>query len=198
MVFFCDHYILRFNIPMDYIMRMAMFDCLKDLPHVLRRLLLAKLLTFLCGNLVEEWLALGKLHHQVYVLGIVVRFVVVDDVGVVQRVKQHDFIHDVVKVGLQLHFVHDFDGDLQTGIKVIVCGEDFAERATSQNFRIIVNLVVMLEFFGTLLFRAAANLDFLLLPFLLQFGNLDVFLRTIDCVIFWSIVAAPHLHKIFS
>ena len=79
-----------------------------------------------------------------------------------------------------------------------MCGEDFAERATSQNFRIIVNLVVMLEFFGTLLFRAAANLDFLLLPSLLYIGNLDVFFRTIDCVIFWSIVAAPHLHKIFS
>ena len=63
---------------------MAMVDSLEQTAHVTSSLSLRKGLILLLSDLIEELRARHVFHHQVDVLLIVVRFVVLDDIGMIE------------------------------------------------------------------------------------------------------------------
>ena len=110
-------------------------------------------------DLVEEGHASDILHDQVDILLIVVGFVVLDNVGVVERVKDGDLLHDTLNIVSQLHFVENFNCNLEILVVLVLCQEDTAEGANSQHLRLRIDEVVLLELMYTLLFVAKTGFD---------------------------------------
>ena len=80
----CNHDVIWFYISMNNVLSMAMVDSLEQTAHVTCSLRLRKGLILLLSDLIEELGARHVLHHQVDVLLIVVRFVVLDDIGMIE------------------------------------------------------------------------------------------------------------------
>ena len=83
------------------------------------------------SDLIKELGAGHVLHHQVDVLLIIVRFIVLDDVGVVERVQNGHFLHDAIDVITQLYLVEDLYGNLEVFIVLVRREEDTAKCANS-------------------------------------------------------------------
>ena len=140
-----------------------MVQRLEQLSHVPAGCRLRERLVLLLRDLVEERLARHILHHQVHVLLIVVRFIVLDDVGVVELVQDAHLLHDAVNVGSQLLFVEHLDGNLEVLVMLVRREEDAAEGTHSQHFRLGVDVVVLFELVHALLLVPLPHLNRLLL-----------------------------------
>ena len=79
-----DENVLRLDVPMDDVVGVAVANRLHHHLEVLAGLLLPKVGIFLLRDEVEELLPLDELLHQIKIAGIIVRLIVLDDVGVVQ------------------------------------------------------------------------------------------------------------------
>lgn len=105
---------------MDDVLSVAMVDSLEELFHVTSRYSFIESLVLLLSDAIKQRLASYVLHHQVDVLQVVVRLVVLDDVGVVKRVKDGDFFHDAVDVIHKLILVQNLDGDLEVRVMLVI------------------------------------------------------------------------------
>jgi len=94
LVFPCDHYVFRLNVPVDNTQGVTVVDSGDQLLHIQCRLLLSESLVVLLSNFVKQWLSIDKLHYQIDVLLIVVGLKVLDDVWVVEGVENAHFLHD--------------------------------------------------------------------------------------------------------
>ena len=148
---------------MDDVLRMAMIECLEQLLHILGSDRFSKCLVLLLRDLVEKGLSCDVLHHQIDVLLIVVRFVILDDVWVIQLVENRHFFHDAVDVSSQLLFVEHLDGNLEVLVMLVRREKHATECANTKNFRFGIDVVVLLEFVHSLLLVSLAHLNRLLL-----------------------------------
>ena len=139
---------------MHDVLCVCVIDGLEETFHVVRCLLLREDLVHLLANLVEERLAIDKLHDEGNVHRVVVGFVVLDDIWVVQCVQNCDLIHYVVKIFPKFLLIQYFDRNLEILIVLVSRQKDFAKGARSQNFCLAVNVIVLLEFMNTLLSEA--------------------------------------------
>ena len=78
------HDIVGLDVAVDDVLCVAMVDCLEQSLHVPSGVCLCKGLVSLLSDFLEELRARHVLHHQVDILGIVVRLVILDDVGVIK------------------------------------------------------------------------------------------------------------------
>lgn len=121
------------------------------------------------GDLVEELAARDVLHHQVDVLGVVVRFVVLHNVRVVQLVQNGHFFHYACDIVTQFVLVEHFDGNLEIGVK-FVCGHENAPKCSrSKHTRILRNIVVLFQLVNALLLATLTHRD-RMLPRILLLG----------------------------
>ena len=140
---------------------MAVVDCLEQLLHVVRSLSLAESLVLLLGDFVEQLLAADVLHHQVDVLVVIVSLEVLDDVRVVQFVKDRHFFNDAVDILFELMLVKNFDRDFKVFIMSVGRHEHSAKGAHSQDFGFGVDHVVELELVDSLLLSASVGRNLL-------------------------------------
>ena len=148
---------------MHDVLRVAMIQRLEQLSHVLGRCRLRERLILLFRDLVEEGLPCHVLHHQVHILLVVVRFVVLDNVGVVELVQNAHLLHDAVDIGTKLLFVEHLNGHLKVLVMLVRREEDAAEGTHTQHLRLRVNMVVLFKFVHALLLVSLAHLYRLLL-----------------------------------
>ena len=106
---------------MDNILGVAMIDRLEERFHVASGNILRKSLVGLLGDLFEKLSSIDIFHDQVDVLLIVVRFVILDDIWMVERVKNRNLLHDTVNIVSQLNFIKNLNGDLEVFIMFVCC-----------------------------------------------------------------------------
>ena len=112
-------------------MRMAMANCLEQTLHIACCNRLREHLVGLLLDQVEQPGASDVLHDKVGEPPIVVRFVVLDDIGMIEWVQNGHFLHDAVDVIAQLYLVKNFYGNLEVLIVLVWCEEDSAKCANS-------------------------------------------------------------------
>ena len=110
---------------MHYILGVAVVNGLEELLHVGGGLNLAKVIVL--GYLVKKGFAFRQLHHQVDESRVIVGFEVLDDVWVIKLIKQSYLMINLIKILVELFFVHDFDGDFEVFFKEVVRCVDLAE-----------------------------------------------------------------------
>ena len=104
---------------MDNILGVAMIDRLEERFHVAGCNVLRKGLVFLLGDFFEKLSSIDIFHDQVDVLLIVVRFVILDNVWMIEFVENRNFLHDTVNIVSQLNFVKNLNGDLEVFIMFV-------------------------------------------------------------------------------
>ena len=119
---------------MDNILGVAMIDRLEERFHVASGNILRKSLVGLLGDLFEKLSSIDIFHDQVDVLLIVVRFVILDDIWMIERVKNRNLLHDTVNIVSQLNFIKNLNGDLEVFIMFVCCQEYATERTDTQYF----------------------------------------------------------------
>ena len=104
---------------MNNILGVAMIDRLEERFHVAGSNVLRKGLVFLLGDFFEKLSSIDIFHDQVDVLLIVVRFVILDNVWMIEFVENRNFLHDTVNIVSQLNFVKNLNGDLEVFIMFV-------------------------------------------------------------------------------
>ena len=166
-----------------------MIDRLEKLSHVRTCLLLSKGLILLLADLVIQRQACDHLHDQVDILVIIVRLVILHNVGVIERIQRLYLVHDVVQILLQLAFVQHLDCNVHVCVETICRLEHSTERACSKDFRLLVDDVVLFKLSNALLLESLACLQLLTSLFVLSW-------RLFKCCA-WSPVDAAHFDNIF-
>jgi len=135
----------------------------KQLLHVDSGHIFAEDLVSHRGNFVEELATSDVLHDQVDILLVDVSLVIFDDVRVIKLCEDLDFFLDCLKVILELVFIHDLDCHLVISIMLVVGQEYLSERSRSKHLGIVIDVIVLLKLFGTLLLgRFELNVTFTL------------------------------------
>ena len=116
---------------MDDVESVAMIDGLEERLHVTGGNLLCEGLVLLGGDHLEELPSMDVLHHQVDVLLIVIGLVVLDNMRMVELVKNSNLLHDAVNVLSQLLLVKHLDGHQVIWIEFVVGLEDSAKGTSS-------------------------------------------------------------------
>ena len=114
-------------------------------------ILLIKHLVFLLSNFLEQLSTTDILHDQVYVFFINIRLIVLDNIGVVELGEYVNFFLYCFKVVLQFGFIHHFNGHLMLLIMLVKGKKHFAKGARAEHDRIVVYLIVLLQFSSSLL-----------------------------------------------
>ena len=141
-------------------MRMAMANCLEQTLHIACCNRLREHLVGLLLDQVEQPGASDVLHDKVGEPPIVVRFVVLDDVWVVERVQGRDFFHQTIHIIIaKLILIYNFNGDLEVLVVLVRGEEDSAGVANAENFGRCVNSIVLLELFNALLLASFPKLN---------------------------------------
>ena len=153
-----NHDVVRLDITMHDIHRMAVIQRLKQLSHVLCSSPLCEHLVRLLRDFIEESLTCHVLHHQVDELRIIVRFVVLDDVGVVEIVQDIDLFYDVRNAVTHFLLVQHFDSNLKILIMLVRSLKHAAVCTCAKNFCLRVDVVVLLELCHALLLVSFTNL----------------------------------------
>ena len=81
---------------MDDVQGVAVVYGLEELFHIECGLCLVKCRVILCCDLIKKGLTLSQLHHQVYILEVIVRLYIVDNVRVVKHAEQLNLVNDIV------------------------------------------------------------------------------------------------------
>ena len=136
---------------MDHILRVTVIDSLKQRFHIWRSNLFRECLVFLLSDLLEKLRARYILHHQVDVLRVIVRFVVLDDIRVIKRVQNMHLLHYAINIVPQLNFIENLYGNLEIVIMLVHRLKDSSEGTDAQNFRLRVNMIVLLQLMNSLL-----------------------------------------------
>lgn len=139
-----------------------MINCLEQLPHVRASLLFSERLVFLLADLVVQWKSSDHLHDQVNVLLVIVGLIVLDNVGVVERIQRLNLLHNVIEIPAQFALVKHLDGHMDVCIETILGLEDASERTRAQHFRMLVNYVVLLQLSDALLLEGLSSRQLLL------------------------------------
>ena len=147
---------------MDNVLRMAMINCLEQLLHVRACLLFSERLVVLFADFVVQRKSCDHFHDQVNVLLVIVRLIVLDDVGMVERIQCLYFLHNVVEILTQFALIEHFDCNLDASIKTILGLEDASKGPRPQNLRMLVNYVVLLQLSDALLFEGLPSRKLLL------------------------------------
>ncbi len=92
-IFFCDHYVVWFDVTMHDLLGVTMVNCLEKTLHVFSGLSFSKCLILLLADFVVKGHSGDIFHHQIDVFLIVVSFVILYNVGVVKSVKCSNFVH---------------------------------------------------------------------------------------------------------
>mgnify|MGYP000868582382 CR=1 FL=1 len=79
---------------MDHAHLLVILDRQKKLPHVVRCLPLVKNLVGLLDDPVEHGLPLDLLHDQVDVLVVIIRFIILDNIWMIELIENCNFLHD--------------------------------------------------------------------------------------------------------
>ena len=104
---------------MHNVLSMTMVDSLEQITHVSCSLRLCEGLILLLCDLIEELGAGHIFHHQVDILLIIVRLVVLDDVRMIECVQNAHFLHNAIYVIAQLYLVENFYGNLKVLIMLV-------------------------------------------------------------------------------
>lgn len=120
-----------------------MIDCLEQTLHVASCTLLRESLISLLGNLVEKGHTGNILHDKVDVFLVVVSLIVLDNIGVVKRVENCDFLHYAIDVVSQFDFVQNFNCHFKIFVVLVFCQKDAAESANTQHLRLRVDVIVL-------------------------------------------------------
>lgn len=133
-VLISDHDVVGLDISVHDVHGVTVVDRLEELLHVVSRLLLSESLVLLLCDLFKQLRSRHILHDEVHVLGVIVGFVILDNVGVVEGVEDGNLFHDVVDFVAQLHFVQHLDRHLEVRIVLVVRLEDAAKCPDSEHF----------------------------------------------------------------
>ena len=144
---------------MDDVLRVAVVNRHEQTAHVFGGNSFTESLIRRLRNLGKELDARNILHHQVDVFVVVVRLVVLDDVGVVQRVQNRYFLHDQVHVFTQFLLVEHLDCHLVGRVVDIRRLKNGPEGTGSQLLRLLRNDIVLFEFADSLLLAALLRVD---------------------------------------
>ena len=147
---------------MYYTLGVHVVECAQELLHVMCGHIFREHLILHLRNLIEQFASTNVLHDQIDVLLVDVGLVITDDVGVVELGKDVYLLADCLYVVSQLGLVHDLDGDNVLLVVLVERAEYLTEGARAENVGVRIDLVVLLQFFGTLfLGRAQGHLLFL-------------------------------------
>ena len=138
------HDIVGLDVAVDDVLCVTMIDSLEQTLHVPSCVCLREGLVGLLSDFLEELSARHVLHHQVDILGIVVRLVILHDVGVIERVKDSDFLHDAVNIIPQLDFIKHLNSNLEIRAVNVRSVEDTSEGANSKHLGVRVDVIVLL------------------------------------------------------
>ena len=128
---------------MHNVLSMTMVDSLEQITHVSCSLRLCEGLILLLCDLIEELGAGHIFHHQVDILLIVVRLVILHDIGMVKGMQNAHFLHDAIYIIAQLYLIEDFYSNLKVLIVLIRREEDPAECANSKHLCLRINVIVL-------------------------------------------------------
>ena len=136
------HDVFGLNVPVDDTLPVAVNQCAEDFLGGLCGQVLVHSLVL--GEVLEE-LALGaQLHDQVDELFVFVRFVVLDDIGVIECLQDGDFLVEGDDLSLaELGLGDDLDCDLVRVVGLVLGLEDLAEGARAED--LLVDVVLLLE-----------------------------------------------------
>lgn len=138
-----DHDIVRLDIPMNDILRVTMVDRLEQTFHVACRGRLSERLIGLLCYFLEQLGACDVFHDQVDVFLVVVGLVVLNDVGMVKRVQDRDFLHNAIDVIAELNFVQHFDSDLKVFVMLVRREEYTSEGTDAEYFGLRIDMIVL-------------------------------------------------------
>ena len=139
LIIFPKHNVFRFYVTMGYSKGVAVLQRIKALADDIAGLLLGVRFSLLDVLIVgiKKLAARAQLHHEVEVLLVIVRFKILDDVGMVHFLKQIDLIHDVCQIFRRhLVLVEHFDSDLELSVHLVNAFVHFAEGALSKHMSI--------------------------------------------------------------
>ena len=136
---------------MDNALSMTMIYSLEELLHVASCLFFAKCLVCLLRDFIEQLASSDVLHNEVNVFCIVICLEILDNVGMVQSVQNSNFFHDAINVFRKFMLIKNFYSDLEVLFKFVCRHEHSSECSDSENFSLIVDNVVLLEFMHSLL-----------------------------------------------
>ena len=133
----------------------------------MRRLPLSKYLVYLLAYLLEEWHSRDVLHYQVNIHSIVVGLVVFNNAGVIECMQCSYLIHDIGQIVAKFVLIEHLYRHFDICIVLVRCQEYFAKGASSENFCLGINVVILLELMHALLAEALACNELLFLNVLL-------------------------------
>ena len=131
---------------------MHVIQSAKKLFHVVFGLQFSEYLILLLRNLFEKLSTINVLHYQVDIFLINICFVILYDVGMIQFCQNTNLFFDGLEMILKFIFIQNLDGNLQSFVVFIVCQENFSKCTRSKNLSIVIDNVVLLELFSSLLF----------------------------------------------
>ena len=102
---------------------------------------------------------------------------VLDNVWVVKGVEDSDLVHDVAKILAQPFLIEHLNGNFDILVVLIICQENFAKSARSQNLSLMINVIVLFELVDALLPVALTSNELLSIAFIARYGRLQLLRR---------------------
>ena len=135
---------------MHHVLRVHVIAGAEQLLKILFSHVFTEHLVLLLGYLVEQLSPANVLHHQVDELLVDVRFVVLDDVWMVELRQNLDLLLDGIQVVLQLSLVKHLDCNLMLHVVLVVGQEHLSKCSRSENLRVTIYLIILLQLLGAL------------------------------------------------